>query len=246
MKIINWLGPSAFLAAVIATLGYRFGFIHFRLSLLVFAIALLICSLVLVVGIYRLAASIFRKEKFPLESLLLVLACALIPLLTVSNLSSGGLSATMIHDITTDVDNPPMFVFIKADDGYRVNSLVYPGGEVSAKQRLAYPDIATMIVPLPPRRVYQKAVFVGSLMGWEFIAKDLAAYRYEAVAKTPLFGFVDDIAVRITPLDNGGSAIDVRSMSRVGITDLGTNAKRIRRFLTELDAVLEQELRNIQ
>lgn len=246
MKIINWLGPGAFLAAVIATLGYRFGFIHFRLALLVFAIALIICSVVLVVGIVGLVSSILRKEKFSPESLLVLVACAMIPVVTLGNLSSGGLSATMIHDITTDVDNPPAFVFIDADDGYRVNSLEYPGAEVSAKQQIAYPDITTLMVPLPPRRVLQKALFVGSLMRWELIATDLVGLRYEAVAKTPLFGFVDDIAVRITPLENGGSAIDVRSMSRVGITDLGTNAKRIRRFLTELDAVLEEELRNIQ
>jgi hypothetical protein len=246
MKIINWLGPGAFLEAVVATLGYRFGFIHFRLSLLVFAIALIICSVFVVVGIIRWASSILRKEKFPLESLLLILACALIPLLTLGNLSSGGLSATMIHDITTDVDNPPAFVFIDADEGYRVNSLVYPGAKVSAKQQIAYPDITTLMVSSPPRRVFQKALFIGSLMGWELIATDLAGLRYEAVAKTRLFGFVDDIAVRITPLENGGSAIDVRSMSRVGVSDLGTNAKRIRRFLAELDAVLEQELINFQ
>jgi uncharacterized protein (DUF1499 family) len=246
MKIINWLGPSAFLAAVISTLGYRFGFLHFRLSLVVFAIALIVCTLVLVAGIYKLAISIYRRRRFPVELVPLLLACALIPVLTVSNVGAGALSATMIHDITTDVDNPPAFVFIKPDDGFRINSLVYPGGEVSAKQLSAYPDIKTYITSLPPRRVFQKAVFAGSLLGWEIIATDLPGLRYEAVAKTPLFGFVDDIAVRITPFVDGGSAVDLRSMSRVGITDLGTNAKRIRSFLAELEAVLEQELINQQ
>jgi len=246
MQLINWLAPSAFLAAVIATLGYRFGFLHFRLSLLVFAIAMLVCTLVFLVGLFKLAVCIYKKQRFPVELVPLLLACALIPALTFNNIGAGALNAVMIHDITTDMDNPPVFVFIQPDDGYRINSLVYPGGEVSATQRQAYPDIKTFVSPVPARRVYQKAVFISSLLGWEIIAKDLGGLRYEAVTKTPLFGFVDDIAVRITPLAGGGSAVDVRSMSRVGISDLGTNAKRIRRFLGELEAVLEQELINLQ
>lgn len=246
MKLINWLAPSAFLAAVIATLGYRFGFLHFRLSLLVFLIAMVVCAVVFLIGVFKLAVCVYKKQRFPIEILPLLLACALIPGLTFNNVGAGALNAVMIHDITTDMDNPPVFVFIQPDDGYRINSLVYPGGEVSATQRRAYPDIETFVSPLPSRRVYQKAVFVASLLGWEIIAKDLAGLRFEAVTKTPLFGFVDDIAVRITPLADGGSAVDVRSMSRVGVSDLGTNAKRIRRFLGELEAVLEQELINLQ
>ena len=241
MKLINWLAPCAFLAAVIATLGYRFGFLHFRLSLFVFSIAMLVCTLVFLAGLFKLAVCIYKKQRFPVELMPLLLACALIPALTFNNIGAGALNAVMIHDITTDIDNPPGFVFIQPDDGYRINSLIYPGGEVSATQRSAYPDIETFVSAVPARRVYQKAVFISSLLGWEIIAKDLVRLRYEAVAKTPLFGFVDDIAVRITPLADGGTAVDVRSMSRVGVSDLGTNAKRIRRFLGELEAVLEQE-----
>lgn len=246
MKLINWLAPSAFLAAVIATLGYRFGFLHFRLSLLVFVVAMLVCTLVFLAGVFKLAVCIYKKQRFPIELVPLLLACALVPGLTINNIGAGVLSPVMIHDITTDLDNPPEYVFIQPDDGYRINPLIYPGGEVSDIQRNAYPDIKTFVSPVPARRVYQKAVFVGSLLGWEIIAKDLAGFRYEAVTKTPLFGFVDDIAVRITPLADGRTAVDVRSMSRVGVTDLGTNAKRIRGFLQELEAVLEQELINPQ
>jgi len=246
MKIINWLGPIAFLAAVISTLGYRFGFIHFRLSLLVFGLSLLVCMLVVLAGIFKLVVCLLKKQRFPIELAPLVLACALIPILTFYNVGAGAFGAAMIHDITTDMDNPPAFVFIRPDDGFRINSLIYPGEEFSAIQRSAYPDIKTFVTPLPPRRVFQKAVFAGRLLSWEIIAKDFAGLRYEAVAKTQLFGFIDDISVRVTPLADGGSAVDLRSMSRVGITDLGANAKRIRRFLAELEAALEQELINLQ
>ncbi len=141
MKIINWLGPTAFLAAVISTLGYRFGFLNFRLSLLVFGLATIVCILVVLAGIFKLVVCIYKQQRYPVEAIPLVLACALIPVLTFYNLGSGAFSAVMIHDITTDIDNPPTFVFIQPDDGFRINSLIYPGEKVSAIQKLAYPDI---------------------------------------------------------------------------------------------------------
>ena len=146
----------------------------------------------------------------------------------------------MIHDITTDMISPPAFVFIRPEDGYRINSLVYPGEEVSAVQRKAYPDISTFFTSEPGRKVFQASLFTAGLMGWEIIAQDLANFRFEAVAKTPLFGFTDDIAVRITPSEQGSTAVDVRSVSRVGISDLGTNARRIREFFSLLQVALEE------
>jgi uncharacterized protein (DUF1499 family) len=70
-------------------------------------------------------------------------------------------------------------------------------------------------------------------MRWEVVAADAAAGRIEATATTPWFGFRDDIVVRIVPAD-GGSRVDVRSVSRVGKGDLGVNARRIREFLGRL------------
>ncbi|MFB1034602.1 MAG: DUF1499 domain-containing protein [Sinobacterium sp.] len=242
MKFINRLGLSAFLIGAGATLGYRFGFFPYNLAFLAFIVAMLVCALVVFVGIFFLAVSIYKKKRFQSELVPLLIGCAIFPILAFSGVGADIFKAPMIHDITTDTDNPPVFIFIQPDDGYRVNSLVYPGAEVSVQQKLAYPDIQTFITSLPPRQVYQKAIFVASLLGWEIIAKDLPSFRFEAVTRTPLFGFVDDIAVRITPIGAEGSAVDVRSMSRVGISDLGTNAKRIRRFLGEL----EQELINLQ
>lgn len=246
MKIITWLGQCAFLVGILATLGHRFGFVEYRISFLVFVAALLICSLVVIFGIVMLVSSLYKKQRTETELIPLVLACAIFPIMAFYGVGADVFKAPMIHDITTDTNNPPAFVFIQPDDGHRINSLVYPGAEVSAKQKLAYPDIETYITPLPPRQVYQKAVFTASLLGWEIIASDLPGFRFEAITKTPLFGFVDDIAVRITPLASGGSAVDMRSMSRVGISDLGTNAKRIRRFFDELEAGLEPELINLQ
>jgi uncharacterized protein (DUF1499 family) len=70
-------------------------------------------------------------------------------------------------------------------------------------------------------------------MGWELVASDSAAGRIEATATTPWFGFKDDVVVRVRP-DGSGSRIDVRSVSRVGKSDVGANAKRIRTYLADI------------
>jgi hypothetical protein len=81
-----------------------------------------------------------------------------------------GIRAPRIHDITTDTVNPPKFIFTREDEGFRENSLVYGADQLSAEQvtaiqREAYPDISTVTVQLAARKVYQKALFVGSLLG---------------------------------------------------------------------------------
>ena len=101
-------------------------------------------------------------------------------------------------------------------------------------QLSAYPDIRTMTVQMPARSVYQKALFVGSFLGWEISAQDSLLCHFEAQATTAMFQFVDDIAVRITPLGEDLTAIDIRSVSRLGTSDFSANAKRIRLFFDKL------------
>lgn len=246
MKLINWLGLVTFIGGVLATLGHRFGFLSHRIALVIFFIALVCCTFIMIAGLIMLALSLYRKQPLQTELIPLVLACAVFPIMAFSAVGTAAFKAPMIHDITTDTNNPPVFKYILASDGHRDNSLIYPGPEVSALQKAAYPDIKTFVSQLPPRLVYQQSIFTASLMGWEIIAKDSKSLRFEAITKTPLFGFVDDIVIRITPINDGGSAVDMRSLSRVGVSDLGTNAKRIRSFFAELEPVLEQELINLQ
>jgi len=135
-----------------------------------------------------------------------------------------------IHDVTTDTKNPPEFVQIlrlrKSDE----NSPVYEGGEVAARQRKAYPEIVPLNLPLPPDQAFEKALATARNLGWQIIDADENAGRIEAVATTLIFGFKDDIVIRVRPRDSG-SLIDIRSESRVGVSDLGKNAERIGKFL---------------
>jgi uncharacterized protein (DUF1499 family) len=136
----------------------------------------------------------------------------------------------MIHDITTDTENPPDFVAIlplRRDS----NPAEYGGPEIAAKQHAAYPDIRPLAVGISPSRAYEAALATAVAMKWQIVQGSPSERRIEAVATTRWFGFKDDIVIRISPAANGGSVLDIRSASRVGLSDLGTNARRIRTFL---------------
>jgi len=113
------------------------------------------------------------------------------------------------------------------------NSAEYGGPEIAAQQRAAYPDIQPIVLPLAPTEAFQRALGAAREMGWEIVATDSAAGRIEATATTFWYGFKDDVVIRLT-LTDGGTRVDVRSESRVGGSDIGTNARRIREYVKRL------------
>lgn len=137
----------------------------------------------------------------------------------------------MIHDVTTDTENPPAFVSILALRKDAPNPAQYGGPEIAARQRAAYPDIRPVDVGIPPPRAYEYAFDTARKMGWRIVDGNLAEGRIEATAATRWFGFKDDVVIRIVPTAGNGSRLDIRSVSRVGISDLGANACRIRAFV---------------
>jgi uncharacterized protein (DUF1499 family) len=139
-------------------------------------------------------------------------------------------SVPQIHDITTDTVNPPEFVAIRQLLKSYENSPVYGGAEVAARQRKAYPDIIPLILPVSSDQAFERALAVSRRLGWQIIDADKSAGRIEAVATTFWFGFNDDIVIRLRRYDSR-SRVDIRSESRVGVSDLGKNAERIRKFL---------------
>lgn len=139
----------------------------------------------------------------------------------------------MIHDITTDTQNPPKFVAILQLRKSAPNPSEYGGPEVAAQQLKAYPDIRPLVLNISPNAAFEKALGAVRRMGWQIIDTDQGRGRIEASATTFWFGFVDDVVIRITPVGSG-SRLDVRSESRVGKSDIGANANRIRIFLKEM------------
>jgi len=141
--------------------------------------------------------------------------------------------APRIHDITTDTEHPPAFVAVLPLRATAPNSAEYGGPEIAAQQRAAYPDIQPIVLPLAPTEAFQRALGAAREMGWEIVATDSAAGRIEATATTFWYGFKDDVVIRLT-LTDGGTRVDVRSESRVGGSDIGTNARRIREYVKRL------------
>ncbi|MFA6148400.1 MAG: DUF1499 domain-containing protein [bacterium] len=137
----------------------------------------------------------------------------------------------MIHDITTDTENPPAFVSVLPLRKDAPNSATYGGAEVAARQHAAYPEIRPLVSDLPPARAFGRALSVARQMGWNIVDENRPEGRIEATAVTRWFGFKDDIVIRIAPAADNGSRVDIRSVSRVGRSDIGTNARRIREFL---------------
>ena len=142
-------------------------------------------------------------------------------------------SVPAIHDISTDTDNPPPFVAVLERRAGASNPVEYGGPAVAAQQHQAYPDIKTVTLADPPARAYERALEAARGQGWEIVAAVPAEGRIEATDTTRWFGFKDDVVVRVKP-EGAGSRLDVRSLSRVGRSDVGKNASRIRAYLNTL------------
>jgi len=137
-----------------------------------------------------------------------------------------------IHDITTDLDNPPAFQAVlskRADAANRVDRTP----QLSLLQKEGYPDLAPVTLSPPPAATFDRALRVAQSHGWEIVTADKSSGRIEATDTTRWFGFTDDIVVRLTPW-GAGTRVDVRSAARAGAGDLGRNASRIREFLDDV------------
>ena len=140
----------------------------------------------------------------------------------------GGRGIPPIHDITTDVADPPRFeavVELRAADD---NSLEIDPA-VIAEQQNAYPDLDTLQTSRNYGETYAAALETARDLGWEIVRDDVNAGFIEAVDTTAIMGFRDDVVIRVRTTD-AGTLVDLRSASRVGVSDVGANAKRIRAF----------------
>jgi uncharacterized protein (DUF1499 family) len=158
---------------------------------------------------------------------------AIVPLLVVVGLIGPRLSRLnpVIHDIATDptLEFTPDVAALRAEPIDRARVL--------ALQREAFPDIEPLQLPIPQQQAFEIALATArSMPTWEIVAEDAAAGRIEAVARSRIFRFADDVVIRVQQ-GTAGSTLDVRSRSRFGESDFGVNAERVRSYL---DAVREK------
>ena len=144
-----------------------------------------------------------------------------------------GLSAPLIHHVSTNTDEPPEFVEVVALRGENANPLAFDAEKIAPLQEEFYPWVEPLLLRATPAEAFDEALGVLRDMRLEVVATHPDLGLIEAVDTTFWFGFKDDVAVRVRAYPQG-SVVDVRSVSRVGLTDMGTNAERVKEILRRL------------
>jgi uncharacterized protein (DUF1499 family) len=150
-----------------------------------------------------------------------------------------------VNDITTDPIDPPRFEAIARLRPRGANPVAYPGAPAMQLQRATYPDIEPLMVSVPPADAYDAALAVITKRKWRIVdvrppQAGRREGRIEAVVRTPLMGFRDDIVVRVRAAEDG-ARVDMRSASRFGTHDFGANASRLRSLSNDIDDVAGAE-----
>lgn len=244
-KRISWFANGGIAAAVLAAaiaimsgFGAQWGWWQFTTGFALLRWAVYIAIAAAAVSLLGIIVARPATEKQGLFRAIVGLVIAapiiVIPVLWLQTARS----VPPIHDITTDTENPPTFSAILPLREHAANPVEYGGVEIAQQQQQAYPDIKPLIVDVAPRDVFDAALATARDLGWQIVAMAKDDNRIEATDTTFWYGFKDDVVIRITP-HNGGSKVDVRSVSRVGKSDVGTNAERIHQFMNLLKARLK-------
>ncbi|RUO23023.1 DUF1499 domain-containing protein [Aliidiomarina minuta] len=239
-NIFYYLASAAGLLALIMLLVagplYRIDIIHFSTSFAImrWAAYLGIAAMVLVIIAFFVARPGTTGRRATLA--ISFIAAFIAFYLPYSQLQTAR-SVPPIHDISTDTSNPPEFVEIAPLRADAPNPVEYAGEETAEQQREHYPEVQTLRFNQPPQQVFEAALEVVNRSGWELVDANANEGRIEATATTFWFGFKDDVVIRVVA-DGEQSLLDIRSKSRIGRSDVGANAARIRAFSKQLETTL--------
>ena len=242
-KANTWWARTLLIGSVVAVillplgaLGYRVGVLPLSTSFLLLGLGALLAAAGLFLGIIALVVASRRGLASEKPSLYVGLGISVLILALMGGQFNMARSVPAIHNISTDTEDPPEFVAVVPLRGDQSNPLDYDAATLADKQTAAYPFIKTLVSQMNEADAFDRALTVVEEMGLEVVAADAPAGRIEATDTTFWFGFKDDMVVRIRG-SAGGSVIDVRSVSRVGQSDLGVNARRIAEFLVGFKAI---------
>jgi uncharacterized protein (DUF1499 family) len=225
-RILDGLG---LVGALLVVLGPTLAWLRVVPGIMGFGLYALGGLLAVIAGVSALVAAA-RGRGFGLGRTLALVA-AMVFVVTVT--AAG--SAPRINDFTTDPGDPPLFSEAARIPANADRDMGYPAAFVD-EQAVCCPDLRPARIAAPPDQAFAAAKRAADAMGgWEVTATDPAEGRIEAVATTAIFGFHDDIAIRVRP-DGTGSRVDVRSKSRDGRGDLGANANRIRAYVATVES----------
>lgn len=219
-------GLGSIVALAASAAGYRLAWWPVITALSLAEYAAYAAALGLILSLVGLALAVRRRAGRGVVLGLLGLVASLPVVALAAHWEYAAQTYPPINDISTSTEDPPVFWDMP-------NPSDYPGGQTAALQREAYPDLRSLPLAVAPERAFALALAIARDSGWEIVAEVPDEGRIEAVATTLLYGFKDEVAIRIVPAE-GGAVVDLRSRSRLGRGDLGTNAARIRHFLAAL------------
>jgi Protein of unknown function (DUF1499) len=230
-------------AVVVSILIVRFGFLEMKPALATFFGALGCAGLSILVGLAAFAA-IWQNGSRGMSRILLAFLIDAVILAYPAYLGLQYRKLPPIHDITTDPIDPPRFeALARLRTGEGTNPAVYAGLYSAEQQRLAYPDIETVELEVPVQRAYDVTLALVTRRKWLVIDErppqpPRRIGRIEAVARTPIMGFREDVSIRVTP-DGEDSRVDIRSASRYFDADLGSNAARVSKLIDDINTAVD-------
>ena len=245
-SLASWarnLAIFSVVAVLVSILIVRFGFLEMKPALATFFGALACAGLSILVSFAAFAA-IWQNGSRGMSRILLALLIDTVVLAYPAYLAVQYRRLPPIHDITTDPIDPPRFEALaplRTGDG--TNPAVYAGLYSAEQQRLAYPDIETVELDVPAQRAFDITKRLVAKRKWLVIDErepqpPRRLGRIEAVARTPIMGFREDVSIRVTP-DGDGSRVDIRSASRYFESDLGSNAARVAKLIDEINSAAD-------
>jgi uncharacterized protein (DUF1499 family) len=251
--LATWARRLALFSAVatlVSVMVVRFGFLEIKPALATFFGALACAGLSILVALAGLVV-LWREGSRGIGRILTALLLDVIILAYPAYLALQYRRLPAIHDITTDPINPPQFeelARLRGTDG--ANTAVYAGLYSAEQQRVAYPEIEPVDLDMTAKQAFDLVRRLVTRRKWLVIDEHAPQSprqngHIEAVAKTPIMGFREDVAIRIAP-DGDGSRVDIRSSSRYFEHDLGSNAARISSLIDDINAAAENNVEKLK
>lgn len=230
--------------AILSLLGFPIAVVLYRLNVVAFPTSFKIINYTVVLAVavffFSMVTSFWlRKNTAKAHSARMAALIAVVPIIGIGSQAFTAKNVPFIHNISTDIVNPPAFDKVVSLRTAEHNPHQFLADSIANKetkqtlaelQQAAYPNVKTHMSELSIAEAHVKAKSVAESLGWELVNSDLEAGIIEATQTTFIWGFKDDVVVRISDV-GGKTAVDLHSVSRIGGSDFGVNAKRIETFL---------------
>jgi Protein of unknown function (DUF1499) len=225
------------IATILAIIIVRSGLLEFRPALATVGGALAFSAVALLLA-FAAFVVIWREGLMGIGYSLTAIGIGIALLAYPSYLAVASYRLPWIYDITTDPIDPPRFEALARIRPRDANPVIYAGLSAAELQRNAYPEIETLEQEATAQASYEAALAVVTKRKWNIVARRPPERgregRIEAVARTAIMGLREDVVIRVRA-DGRGSRIDMRSSSRYGSFDFGTNAARVRTLIDDID-----------